>query len=388
MARVELKGVSFKYPVVKKFFRSSDDKLLEESKRDYAVDNLDLTMENGEIVVLLGPSGCGKTTVLRLIAGLESPQEGGVYYDNQPMNDVPAKDRGIGIVFQNYALYPHRKGRGNLSFFFELRKREDEVDERVKHVANVLGVDFIHLMDRRPKQLSGGQQQRVAIGRCIVRDPAIILMDEPLSNLDAKLRAQSRVEIKKLLKKYNVTSIYVTHDQIEAAIMADRVCVMNEGRVVQDGTFNDLRDRPHNLFVAGFIGTTPMNLIDGEIDLDRKLVRTPRFGFPLPGEWIDRVYNHPSVVVGMRPEDFLPASDVTKEWVVSGNVLIAEPFPTESKLHVYLMSPEGMDKTVVGRDFIVCTDMSRALRKRDPVEVGLNRDKIHIFDRETGEVLI
>ena len=387
MARVELRGVSFKYQATRSFLKSSEDKL-EESKSDYAIENLDLVVEDGEIVVLLGPSGCGKTTVLRLIAGLDSPQLGEVCYDGHPVNDVPAKDRGIGIVFQNYALYPHRKGRGNLSFFFELRKREDEVDERVKFVADVLGVDFIDLMGRKPKQLSGGQQQRVAIGRCIVRNPAIILMDEPLSNLDAKLRGRSRVEIKKLLKKFKVTSVYVTHDQTEAAMMADRVYVMNGGHIVQDGSFADLRNHPNNLFVAGFIGTTPMNLIEGEVDLDKKSIRTPRFEFPLPVDWIDRVYNHPEVVVGIRPEDFLPAEEVSKEWIVSGKVLLAEPFPGEGKLHVYFMPLEGMEGRVVGGDFIVCTDMSRILPKGDPIEVGLDRDKIHLFDSKTGEVVV
>lgn len=361
--------------------------MLEEGDAN-VLENLDLVVEDGEIVALLGPSGCGKTTVLRLIAGLESPGEGGVYYDGGLVNDVAAKDRGIGIVFQNYALYPHRKGRGNLSFFFELRKREDEVDERVKYVADVLGVDFIDLMERKPKQLSGGGQQRVAIGRCIVRDPAIILMDEPLSNLDAKLRSQSRVEIKKLLRRYNVTSVYVTHDQTEAAIMADRVYLLDEGRIVQDGTFNHLRDHPHNLFAAGFIGTTPMNLIDGDVDMTRRVIKTSRFEFPLLEEWVDRVDNRAKVVVGIRPEDFLPAGSVPKEWVLSGTVLLAEPFPGEGKIHVYLMPPEGMERTLVGRDFIVTMDIRINLRKKDPLEVGLNQDKVHLFDWETGKVLV
>jgi len=229
-----------------------------------ALDDVSLTIHDGETLAVIGPSGCGKSTLLRVIAGLEIPETGRVLYDDRDMENVKPGDRGIGMVFQSYALYPHLKGEGNLGFFFRIHKRPtEEMMERIRITSEIMGLGFDDLLSRRPKTLSGGQQQRLAIGRCIVRDPALFLFDEPLSNLDAKLRAATRVEIKRLLHRFGITAVYVTHDQTEAIALGDRLAVMQEGRIEQIGSYQELRERPRSVFVAGFVGTPPMNLIEG-----------------------------------------------------------------------------------------------------------------------------
>jgi len=230
----------------------------------HALDNLSLTILNGETMAIVGPSGCGKSTLLRVVAGLEPLDAGQVYYDDQLMNDVLPKDRGIGMVFQSYALYPHMEGEGNLAFFFKVRKRPpEEMMERIRITSEIMGIGFDMLLSRKPGTLSGGQQQRLAIGRCIVRDPRLFLFDEPLSNLDAKLRVATRVEIKRLLHRFTITAIYVTHDQTEAITLGDRIGVMRAGKIEQLGTYNEIVTSPVNAFVAGFLGLTPMNLLRG-----------------------------------------------------------------------------------------------------------------------------
>jgi ABC-type sugar transport system ATPase subunit len=231
-----------------------------------ALHDVSLVVEDGEVMGVLGPSGCGKTTLLRVVAGLEQPDSGTVYYDDQDMAGIAPKDRGIGIVFQNYALYPHMESRGNLSFFFWMHKREREIPERVRIVSEIMGIGFEELLDRKPRQLSGGQQQRVAIARCIVRDPRLFLFDEPFSNLDAALRQRTRVELKRLLLRFQITTLYVTHDQSEAQALCDRIAVMRAGRIEQVGTYGELYTRPVNAFVAGFIGVPPMNLFHGKVE--------------------------------------------------------------------------------------------------------------------------
>ncbi|MHB1317750.1 MAG: ABC transporter ATP-binding protein, partial [Anaerolineae bacterium] len=229
-----------------------------------ALEDVTLTIEDGETLAVIGPSGCGKSTLLKVIAGLESPQSGRVLYDGRDMAGIRPGDRGIGMVFQSYALYPHMKGEGNLGFFFRIHKRPtEEMMERIRITADIMGLGFDDLLPRSPKTLSGGQQQRVAIGRCIVRDPSLFLFDEPLSNLDAKLRSRTRVEIKRLLRRFAITSVYVTHDQIEAIALGDRLAVMRVGRIEQVGTYQELRERPANTFVAGFVGMPSMNLVEG-----------------------------------------------------------------------------------------------------------------------------
>jgi ABC-type sugar transport system ATPase subunit len=233
-----------------------------------ALDGVDLEVRDGETMAVIGPSGCGKSTLLRVVAGLEAPDRGRVLYDGQDVGGVPPGERGIGMVFQNYALYPHMESRGNLGFFFRLRRREEEVDERVKVTAEIMGLGFAELLDRKPGTLSGGQQQRVAIGRCIARDPRLFLLDEPLSNLDARLRARTRVELKRLLSRFRITTLYVTHDQTEAIALAGRIAVMRRGRIEQVGRWDDLYERPASAFVAGFVGTPgapPANLLAGTV---------------------------------------------------------------------------------------------------------------------------
>ena len=242
------------------------------SRRDergvVALDDINLTVQHGETLSIIGPSGCGKSTLLRVVAGLEPLTSGRVLYDRQDVADVAPGDRGIGIVFQSYALYPHMSSKNNMGFFFRMHKREMEIDDRVKETAAILGVGFDTLLGRMPATLSAGQKQRVALGRCIARDPKLILLDEPLSNLDAKLRTQTRGELKRLLHHFQVTSIYVTHDQIEAIALADRLAVMRWGRMEQVGRYWDVYHRPANAFVGSFVGTPPMNFLAVQVHLD------------------------------------------------------------------------------------------------------------------------
>ncbi|MCY3707736.1 MAG: ABC transporter ATP-binding protein [Caldilineaceae bacterium] len=238
----------------------------EGSDRVHALDQVDLTVPDGRTLAVLGPSGCGKSTLLRVISGLEADYSGELFYDDQNMMDVPPKDRYIGMVFQNYALYPHFEGHGNLSFFFRMRKAPDEeTEERIRITSEIMGIGFNSLLQRKPGTLSGGQQQRVAIARAIVRRPRVFLFDEPLSNLDAKLRSQTRVEIKRLLRRFSITALYVTHDQTEAMALGDLVAVMRAGRIEQVGPFEEVRRQPANTFVAGFLGIPPMSLLPGAV---------------------------------------------------------------------------------------------------------------------------
>src|SRR6476659_7361508 len=272
-----------------------------------AVQGIDLDIADREFIVLVGPSGCGKSTTLRMIAGLEEATSGEIYIGDQLVNDVPPKDRDIAMVFQNYALYPHMTVFENMSFGLRLKKfPKPEIRERVQAAAHIL--DITDLLDRRPKQLSGGQRQRVAMGRAIVRNPKVFLFDEPLSNLDAKLRVQMRIEIKKVHQKVRTTTVYVTHDQVEAMTLADRVVVMNKGRIEQIGTPNELYHKPATRFVAGFIGSPAMNFIPCRLeDVGGKLnVRlTDRISFPLPPARAARYSALPrseNLLLGIRPE--------------------------------------------------------------------------------------
>jgi multiple sugar transport system ATP-binding protein len=230
-----------------------------------AVDNISLKLIDGDVLAILGPSGCGKSTLLRLIAGLETPDEGTIYFDNVPLPEIDVKDRGVGMVFQNGALMPHWEGWRTVGFFLALRQREREVPARVHQVSKVTGIGLEQLLNRRPAQLSGGERQRVGIARALARDPRIFLFDEPFANLDAKIRAQARVELKRLLYKFPVTSVYVTHDQIEAVALADRIAVMRDGKMEQVGTYHQLYNNPVNLFVASFIGTPLLNEFAGHV---------------------------------------------------------------------------------------------------------------------------
>lgn len=262
-----------------------------------AIKDFNLHIDNGEAVVLLGPSGCGKTTLLRLIAGLEEPDSGTILYNGLPLNVIPIENRGIGMVFQNYVLIPHWESRKTVGFFLRLRNREDEVPAHVHTVAKITGVDIDSLMGRLPRHLSGGEKQRVSIARAFARDLELLLFDEPFANLDAKFRAQARVELKRLIQEFNVTLIYVTHDQVEAMSVADRIVVINAGRIIQSGVYQALHDDPDSLFVAEFLGTPTINSFWGRVT-DGEWDGSYMGRAPLP----DHRPNGSEVIVGIRPE--------------------------------------------------------------------------------------
>jgi ABC-type sugar transport system ATPase subunit len=267
-----------------------------------ALDHVNLTIPDGQTFAVVGPSGCGKSTLLRVVCGLDTEYTGEIYYDDQDVRDVPPKDRYIGMVFQSYALYPHFQGEGNLRFFFMVRKAPDaEADERIRLTSQIMGFGFDELLPRKPGTLSGGQQQRLAIARALVRNPRLFLFDEPLSNLDAKLRAQTRVEIKRLLQRFRITAIYVTHDQEEAIALGDQIAIMREGRVEQVGPFMQVRDNPANAFVAGFLGRYPMNLFPGKVGADGML-HLETIAVPLPLSVRSRYEAGQEITLGIRPE--------------------------------------------------------------------------------------
>ena len=363
MAQVSLKNVSKVYP-----------------GNVTAVDDVTLDMAAGEFVVLVGPSGCGKSTTLRMIAGLEEISSGTIEIDGRVVNDVAPKDRDIAMVFQNYALYPHMTVRDNMGFALKLRKTaREEISTRVEEAARVLGIE--DLMDRRPKQLSGGQRQRVALGRAIVRDPKVFLFDEPLSNLDAKMRAHMRVEIRKLHKRFGRTTTYVTHDQTEAMTMGDRIVVMKDGVVQQIATPGDLYDRPGNVFVAGFIGTPPMNFFagvlrenDGQLRFDAAPMQ-----WTLPEAWREVAggYVGQSMTFGVRPEDIVPDESVGGEGF-RADIEAVEPLGSET--YVYLK--QG------AHSFVSRVDPRRKCVVGEQVEVRIRMDRAHVFDTVTGKTIV
>jgi multiple sugar transport system ATP-binding protein len=325
-------------------------------------------IEDGQFVVLVGPSGCGKSTLLRMIAGLEQISGGEIKIGGRVVNDVLPKDRDIAMVFQSYALYPHKTVAENMGFALKIKGRpKSEIDEKVNRAASIL--DLGHLLDRYPKQLSGGQRQRVAMGRAIVRDPQVFLFDEPLSNLDAKLRVAMRVEIKELHQRLKTTIVYVTHDQIEAMTMADKIVVMRDGHVEQIGAPLDLYDHPGNTFVAGFIGSPAMNFLKGRIDsADGRQVFVAEGGATLPVEGVAAEPGH-AVVYGIRPEhiDVRPGG-------LPARVSVLEPTGSETQVFARL-GEDAIDAIVKDR-----------LDVRPGEEIGLHIDprRAHIFDGATG----
>ncbi|MFB0508175.1 MAG: ABC transporter ATP-binding protein [Thermodesulfobacteriota bacterium] len=302
-----------------------------------AVDDFNLSIKDREFVVLVGPSGCGKTTTLRMIAGLEAITEGNIYIGDRLINRLPAKDRNIAMVFQNYALYPHMTVYQNMAFGLEQRKApKEEIKQRVREAAKILGIQ--DLMDRRPKQLSGGQRQRVAVGRAIVRKPEVFLFDEPLSNLDAKLRVQTRVELKKLHERLATTIVYVTNDQVEAMTMGDRIVVMKDGLIQQVGAPLELYNSPTNIFVAGFIGSPAMNFFEAELvhSGERLSVQTDSFRIDLSPKKaaLTEGYSEKKVIVGIRPEDLLEAREHVTGKTIQTTVEVVEPIGSEIYVNV------------------------------------------------------
>jgi multiple sugar transport system ATP-binding protein len=345
------------------------------------VNNLSLDIPDKEFLVLVGPSGCGKSTALRCLAGLEEITAGNIYIGERLVNDIPPKDRDIAMVFQSYALYPHMTVYDNMAFGLKLRKTpKTEINKRVQEAAQILGIT--QLLDRKPKQMSGGQRQRVALGRAIVRNPAVFLLDEPLSNLDAKLRVQTRAEISKLHQRLGTTFIYVTHDQVEALTMADRIAVLRDGVLQQVDTPQSLYDHPGNIFVAGFIGSPAMNFFTGSITgtTDEMYVDSGPIRVRLPQSEVEQLGQENigrEVIFGVRPEDihhpqYVPAgvNEQTFECTVDVTELMG------NEIFVYL---------IVGEDqnFIARVDPRSDLRPGDKVNIVFNADKVHIFDRST-----
>lgn len=347
-----------------------------------AVKDFNLIVEDKEFVVLVGPSGCGKSTTLRCIAGLEEITEGEIYIGGRLVNDVPPKDRDIAMVFQNYALYPHMNVYKNLSFGLELRRmKREEIERRVHEAAQILDIE--HLLDRKPKALSGGQRQRVAVGRAIVRKPAVFLFDEPLSNLDAKLRVQMRTELAKLHQRLQATMIYVTHDQVEAMTMGSRIVVMKDGLIQQVSDPLTLYDYPVNKFVAGFIGSPPMNFVD--VDLVREsndyFAKASGFKIILPKEHYKKIasYEGKKVTFGFRPEDLIDENIVKDKVgkVIKSKVEVIEPLGSE----IFLYLSAGNDNFVARVPHHYKTSLGA------DAGFAVDTSKCHLFDIDTEEAL-
>lgn len=378
MAGLQLKGIYKKYPggVV-------------------AVSDVNLEIRDKEFIVLVGPSGCGKSTTLRMIAGLEEISEGELYIGDRLVNDIAPKDRDIAMVFQNYALYPHMTVFDNMAFGLKLRKvPKDEIERKVNEAAKIL--DLTHLLDRKPKAMSGGQRQRVALGRAIVRSPKVFLLDEPLSNLDAKLRAQMRTEISKIHKKLGTTFIYVTHDQTEAMTMGDRIVCMKDGFVQQVDTPQNLYENPVNKFVAGFLGSPQMNFIDAVLkeeygqfivefgSEDTKSSRGVKYQIIVPEAKVnDDLSNYvgKEIILGVRPESIhdeeMFISNATTG-IIEANVEITELMGAETFLY---LNCEGISLTAR-------VDPRSTARPGDDIKVAIDPNKIHIFDKETENAIV
>ena len=366
MGQVVLKGINKHYDSV------------------HAVKDVNLQIRDKEFVVFVGPSGCGKTTTLRMIAGLEAISSGDISIDGNVVNDLAPMDRDIAMVFQNYALYPHMTVYDNMAFGLRLRKYpRAEIDRRVKEAAEMLGIQ--ELLARKPKQLSGGQRQRVALGRAIVREPQVFLMDEPLSNLDAKLRVQTRAEIKKLHARLQTTTIYVTHDQVEAMTMGDRIVVMKDGLVQQVDSPLNLYAKPANLFVAGFIGSPAMNFLEAKLAKQdgRMVVDGGAFRADVPQEYMSQLsaFAGRPIIFGIRPEDIhdrMLRPDAKDESVVKAAVDVHEPLGSD--IILYLTAGEH---SIVAR-----VDARSQARMGQNTEVVLNMKKMHVFNPDTHEAVL
>lgn len=348
-----------------------------------AVEDFNIEIRDGEFVVLVGPSGCGKSTSLRMVAGLEEATTGTIMIGERVVNDVPPKNRNIAMVFQNYALYPHMTVYDNMAFGLKLRKYpKKEIEVRIAEAARILGLE--QFLERRPKALSGGQRQRVAVGRAIVRKPDVFLFDEPLSNLDAKLRVQMRVELSRLHRQLGATMIYVTHDQVEAMTMGERIVVMKDGLIQQVDDPVSLYDRPANMFVAGFVGTPAMNFIEGRIRPGIRCLFEGPANMTLEISNLHRSalasYAGRSVTLGIRPEDIgsAKAEQVVGAQRLKGRVDVVEPIGSESYVHLRL-----------GETTVICRiDSHRRLTVGDLAEPALFMDRAHFFDPESTTLIV
>ncbi|HUV07490.1 MAG TPA: sn-glycerol-3-phosphate ABC transporter ATP-binding protein UgpC, partial [Spirochaetia bacterium] len=345
-----------------------------------AVDKANITVNDREFVVLVGPSGCGKTTTLRMIAGLEEITEGDLFIDGKLMNDVAPKDRDIAMVFQNYALYPHMTVFNNMAFGLKIRKYpKAEIEKRVHDAAQILDIE--ELLDRRPKALSGGQRQRVAVGRAIVRKPKVFLFDEPLSNLDAKLRVQMRAELSALHNRLQSTMIYVTHDQVEAMTMGDKIVVMRDGLIQQIGAPLELYNNPVNRFVAGFIGSPPMNIMSVDVKEEggKVVIDEGSFKLALSGKWADSLkpYVGKSILFGVRPEDLVYSESAAKENNIKAKVDVIEPLGAE--IHLYVSTAD--------HTLIVRTPPRHNFKIAEEINLIPDMTRFEFFDTETEKAI-
>ena len=364
MAQVELKNLSKKYGKVT------------------AVQNMDLIIPHNQFLVLVGPSGCGKSTTLRMIAGLEEITGGEIFINDERVNDKDPKDRNVSMVFQNYALYPHMSVEENLGFSLKIAKvKSEEIEKRVNEAVNILGLE--DLRSRKPSQLPGGQRQRVAMGRAIVRRPDAFLFDEPLSNLDAKLRTQMRTEIKKLHQKLKTTIIYVTHDQVEAMTLADRIIIMKDGYIEQIGSPIEVFSKPANVFVATFIGSPPMNIFSAEIinsNNNIKIKLDDNLYFDCTEDQKNKLQNKKNIFLGIRAEDIMPVDNNTNTtfWSFKRNVDIVEPLGTETQLFITIN-----DKEIISRMY-----NPYEVNVGDELTFQVDPSKVHFFDKETEKAII
>src|SRR5215813_3091103 len=348
-----------------------------------ALDRFSLNVDSGQFMVLLGPSGCGKTTAVRCIAGLVSPSSGEIYIGDQMVNHLAPKDRDVAMVFQNYALYPHMVVYNNIAFPLKMRKvPKEKIDDKVRNIANLLEIESF--LDRKPKELSGGQMQRVALGRALVREPKVFLMDEPLSNLDAKLRTYMRAEIKKLQQKIRITTLYITHDQIEAISMADRIAVMNKGLVQQLGTPEEVYNVPANLFVADFVGSPSMNFLKCNIiesDINNIIVRSSGINIQFPIKELPLKSPFDSnFIIGIRPRDILFLNNGDFNGIkVKGKISFSELLGEDCLVEIKI----GIDESIK----VAITDPNLDFTIGKDVTVGLPYNKIHFFEPKTGNRL-
>ena len=373
-----------------------------------ALEDVNITINDGEFVVLVGPSGCGKTTLLRMVAGLEDITEGEISIGDKTVNDVAPKDRDIAMVFQNYALYPHMSVFDNMAFSLKLRKLpKDEIEQKVKEAAKTLEIS--ELLDRKPKALSGGQRQRVAMGRAIVRNPQAFLMDEPLSNLDAKLRVQMRAELGQLHTQLQTTTLYVTHDQVEAMTMGDRVAVIRKGELQQIDTPREIYLKPKNIFVAGFIGSPSMNFVYANVGVNKSSIQL-NFGndqIEYKGEKLGelKAFENKEIVMGIRPEAFEDgnyANPTEFSESIKVSVSLLEQLGSDSYIHFYkdikpvqteaieeILADEGEDITVLGDNtkFIARINPNSTVVEGKEIELKIDPSKLHFFDPESGDAI-
>ena len=373
-----------------------------------ALEDVSITINDGEFVVLVGPSGCGKTTLLRMVAGLEDITEGEISIGDKTVNDVAPKDRDIAMVFQNYALYPHMSVFDNMAFSLKLRKLpKDEIDKKVKDAAKTLEIS--ELLDRKPKALSGGQRQRVAMGRAIVRNPQAFLMDEPLSNLDAKLRVQMRAELGQLHTQLQTTTLYVTHDQVEAMTMGDRVAVIRKGELQQIDTPREIYLNPRNIFVAGFIGSPSMNFVYANIGVKNNSIQLS-FGndqIDYNGEKLDelKAFENKEIVMGIRPEAFEDgnyANESEFSESIKVSVSLLEQLGSGSYIHFYkdikpvqteaieeILADDGEDISILGDNtkFIARINPNSTVAEGEEIELKIDPSKLHFFNPDTGDAI-